>query len=146
MNIELYKTESPRNKINKVLNTSTIIQAKLLNDINLLNPTMILQDINNDFLTNYNYCYIPYFNRYYFIESMNKNINGLITVRLSVDVLMSFANDIKNSYATIIESETPNEKSINHTHSDNVRKLVYNYTDKFDHTGKLYLTASYAIN
>lgn len=146
MNIELYKTESSRNKINKVLNTSTIIQAKLLNDINLLNPTMILQDINNDFLTNYNYCYIPYFNRYYFIESMNKNINGLITIRLSVDVLMSFANDIKNSYATIIESENPNEKSINHTHSDNVRKLIYNYTDKFDHIGKLYLTASYAIN
>lgn len=146
MNIELYKTESPRNKINKVLNTATIITAKLLNETNLQNPIMVLQDNSNDFLTDFNYCYIPYFERYYFIESMNKNINGLITVRLSVDVLMSFANDIKESYATIIESENPNEKSINHSHSDNVRKLVYNYTDRFDHTGKLYLTASYAIN
>lgn len=146
MNIELYKTESPRNKINKVLNTATIITVKLLNETNLQNPIMVLQDNSNDFLTDFNYCYIPYFERYYFIESMNKNINGLITVRLSVDVLMSFANDIKESYATIIESENPNEKSINHSHSDNVRKLVYNYTDRFDHTGKLYLTASYAIN
>lgn len=146
MNIELYKTESPKNKINKVLNTAAIITAKLLNETNLQNPIMVLQDNSNNFLTDFNYCYIPYFERYYFIESMNKNINGLITVRLSVDVLMSFANDIKESYATIIESENPNEKSINHSHSDNVRKLVYNYTDKFDHTGKLYLTASYAIN
>ena len=146
MNVELYKTNSPKNKINKVLNTATIIQAKLLNDVNLQSPILLLQDNNNSFLTNYNYCYIPYFQRYYFIESMNKNINGLITVKLSVDVLMSFANDIINSYANIVESENPNEKSINHTHSDNVQKLVYNYLDKFDHTGKLYLTASYAIN
>ena len=59
---------------------------------------------------------------------------------------MSFIDDIKESYATIIESENPSEKSINHSRSDNVRKLIYNYIDKFDHTGKLYLTASYAIN
>lgn len=146
MNVELYKTNSPKNKINKVLNTSTVIQAKLLNDINLQSPILLLQDNNNSFLTNYNYCYIPFFQRYYFIESMNKNINGLITVKLSVDVLMSFANDIINSYANIVESESPNENSINHSHSDNVQKIVYNYLDKFDHTGKLYLTASYAIN
>lgn len=146
MNIELYKTNSPKNKINKLLNTATIIHAKLLNDINLQSPILLLQDNNNSFLTNYNYCYIPYFQRYYFIESMNKNINGLITIKLSVDVLMSFASDIMNSYANIVESETPNEKSINHSHSDNVQKLVYNYLDKFDHTGKLYLTSSYSIN
>lgn len=146
MNVELYKTNSPKNKINKLLNTSTIIQAKLLNDINLQSPILLLQDNNNSFLTNYNYCYIPFFQRYYFIESMNKNINGLITVKLSVDVLMSFANDIINSYANIVESESPNENSINHSHSDNIQKIVYNYLDKFDHTGKLYLTASYAIN
>lgn len=146
MNVELYKTNSPKNKINKVLNIPTVIQAKLLNDVNLQSPILLLQDNNNSFLTNYNYCYIPYFQRYYFIESMNKNINGLITVKLSVDVLMSFANDIINSYATIVESESPNENSINHSHSDNVQKLVYNYLDKFDHIGKLYLTASYAIN
>lgn len=146
MNVELYKTNSPKNKINKLLNTATIIQAKLLNDVNLQSPILLLQDNNNSFLTNYNYCYIPYFQRYYFIESMNKNINGLITIKLSVDVLMSFASDIMNSYANIIESETPNEKSINHSHSDNVQKLVYDYLDKFDHTGKLYLTSSYSIN
>lgn len=146
MNVELYKTNSPKNKINKLLNSATIIQAKLLNDVNLQSPILLLQDNNNSFLTNYNYCYIPYFQRYYFIESMNKNINGLITIKLSVDVLMSFASDIMNSYANIVESETPNEKSINHSHSDNVQKLVYNYLDKFDHTGKLYLTSSYSIN
>lgn len=146
MNVELYKTNSPKNKINKVLNTATVIKAKLLNDVNLQSPILLLQDNNNSFLTNYNYCYIPYFQRYYFIDSTNKNINGLITVKLSVDVLMSFANDIINSYANITESENPDSKSINHTHSDNVQKLVYNYLDKFDHTGKLYLTASYAIN
>lgn len=146
MNVELYKTNSPKNKINKLLNSATIIQAKLLNDVNLQSPILLLQDNNNSFLTNYNYCYIPYFQRYYFIESMNKNINGLITIKLSVDVLMSFASDIINSYANIVESETPNEKSINHSHSDNVQKLVYNYLDKFDHTGKLYLTSSYSIN
>lgn len=146
MNVELYKTNSPKNKINKVLNTPTVIQAKLLNDINLQSPILLLQDNNNSFLTNYNYCYIPYFQRYYFIESMNKNLNGLITVKLAIDVLMSFANDIINSYANIVESESPNENSINHSHSDNVQKIVYNYLDKFDHTGKLYLTASYAIN
>lgn len=146
MNVELYKTNSPKNKINKLLNTATIIQAKLLNDVNLQSPILLLQDNNNSFLTNYNYCYIPYFQRYYFIESMNKNINGLITIKLSVDVLMSFASDIMNSYANIVESETPNEKSINHSHSDNVQKLVYDYLDKFDHTGKLYLTSSYSIN
>lgn len=146
MNVELYKTNSPKNKINKVLNTPTVIQAKLLNDINLQSPILLLQDNNNSFLTNYNYCYIPYFQRYYFIESMNKNLNGLITVKLAIDVLMSFANDIINSYANIVESESPNENSINHSHSDNVQKIVYNYLDKFNHTGKLYLTASYAIN
>lgn len=146
MNVELYKTESPRNKLQKILSQANIINCKLLNDTNILQPILILSDVNNDFLSDYNYCYIPYFERYYFIESFNKNINGLITVKLSVDVLMSFIDDIKESYATIRESENPSEKSINHSHSDNVRKLIYNYTDRFDHTGKLYLTASYAIN
>lgn len=146
MNVELYKTESPKNKLQKILSQATIINCKLLNDTNILQPILILSDVNNDFLSDYNYCYIPYFERYYFIESFNKNINGLITVKLSVDVLMSFIDDIKESYATIRESENPSEKSINHSHSDNVRKLIYNYTDRFDHTGKLYLTASYAIN
>ncbi len=148
MNIELYKTISPRNKINKVLPQPFILNdVKLLTETNILQPILQLSDSENGFIANYNYIYIPYFSRYYFIESINKNINGLVTIKCLVDVLMSFATDIGNSNANIVESENPNSLSMKHSQSDNVQKLTYNYNDNvFDHSGKLYLTASYGIN
>lgn len=98
MIIDLYTTNSPKNKINKDLSNKTSIDCKLTENCDIINPKVII----NGFVE-HNYCYIPQFKRYYYITNINIGVGGFYTIELKVDVLMSFKNDILNS-SSYIES------------------------------------------
>lgn len=106
MVIKFYKTTSEKNDLNKMLENENIITGTLKDNCDILNPTITFKYDNNLLL--YNYAYIEAFNRYYFIDSFNI-IGKTVEITFHVDVLYTYKNDIKNSYATITRSNRGNK-------------------------------------
>lgn len=103
MNINFYTTDSERERVRKILNNEISISGTLRNETDIINPTIILSDVD---VINKNYCFIPEFNRYYFIQDITLLNNNLYQVTCQVDVLMSYANDIYNLITVVDKQES----------------------------------------
>lgn len=92
-NIVLYKNSSEPNRIDKsnFLSGAKSISGVLKNESAVVNPTVV---INFDNPSDYNYCFINKFNRYYYIRDVISIRNNIWEVYLASDPLMSFANEI----------------------------------------------------
>lgn len=144
MEVHFYSYDGIKNKITKSLNTAFITSGEFVNELNLLSP-MIKTTI--DVITeNYNYIYIPILKRYYYIDDITIERTNFYILKCSIDVLMSFADDIKNSRARIINSENPNPNLINCSLSDNLEITEFNFTDNFNHSGDLILITTIGGN
>ena len=86
-----------------------------------------------DDLINFNYMYIDKFKRYYFIEDVEVFPNKIYKLTLKCDVLMSFKDDILNSYGNIT-SQTNYNDYYNFNYSSEVRKEtnIYNSDVELD--------------
>ena len=90
MELILYKTTNDRNVINKELTDPKSLDIKLKRDELVESPNISCNRFEG--IEEYNYAYIPNFERYYFIvdvEVLNKRINRL---RLHTDVLETYKN------------------------------------------------------
>ena len=98
--IQFMQMISEKNVIGKTWNTEAdpetgalaplVIEGSLIYEQSISSPKFTVQgDIRG-----YNYCYIPAFNRFYYIK--DKQINGadIMTIPLEVDVLQSFKDEI----------------------------------------------------
>ena len=103
MNITFYKTKSETNKINKTLTNSIPLTGSIKDNINIVSPTITVQ-YNAD-LVLCNYCYIPVFNRYYFVDSIELD-GDILAISLTCDVLMSFKSDILTSKVRVVRSSS----------------------------------------
>ena len=103
MVITFYKTESERNKLNKVLTNPIEFNGTLRSDTSIVDPIINLGYSGNT-IVGYNYCYIPDFGRYYFVNDIRSLVNNLWAVQLHVDVLMSFRSSILESTVILVES------------------------------------------
>lgn len=72
----------------------TTKNIKLKQPTSLSNPVISLKDNNN---LKYNYCYIPDFDRYYWIIDAVVENKDIVSYSLSVDVLASYRSEIMNS-------------------------------------------------
>lgn len=102
MEIKLYHNTSANNKIDKSLHSETTYNGSLRDDSKVINPEIMIESSN---LTGFNYAYIPSFHRYYYIDEITSYRSNLWIVRLKVDVLMSFASDIKGLTCVIEATE-----------------------------------------
>lgn len=95
MNIDFYQMTNDKRVITKTLGTAyTLTNCQLIEPSNVIKPSFTI-DINQA-LYKYNYVYIAYFGRYYYIDEITVIDGVSMRVDCSVDVLMSFANEIKN--------------------------------------------------
>lgn len=124
MNITLYVNNSEKNKIGKNLTNDFSLSGTLRDATNIINP-VILIELNE--IGNYNYCYIPDFNRYYFITDITVIRTGLFAISLMVDVLESFQTSIKN--LSVILLNTQNVGANNYLPSQVFRNNVKAKTD-----------------
>lgn len=133
MKLILYNNHSENNNINKSIVKIVELEGYLREQTSLVNPQIMIEfhpeqfddyvkddnqvyvvynDIKitwDSFINNYvlsaNYVHIPDFNRYYFINDITSVRQNLWRLSLHVDVLMSYAKEIKNTNAFISRNE-----------------------------------------
>lgn len=93
MDIRLYYTNSPNNKIGKHLDGEVTFSGSLRDASQILNPEIMIETPS---INGFNYAYIPLFNRYYFIEEIESYRTGLWLVKMKVDALESHKLSILN--------------------------------------------------
>ena len=94
MQATFYKTLDNKNVINKTLTDPLNVELKLRDNQDVIAPVLKMS-VN---VTPYNYCYIPFFNRFYFVEKIEKQ-GKLFIVGLYCDVLESYKSGILSSKA-----------------------------------------------
>lgn len=102
MEINLFKTLSPRKKLVKELTDGITLTGTLRSQSSVMSPSLQIQDIA---VIGYNYCYIPDFGRYYYINDINALRANLFELSLGIDVLMTYASEIRRNYAIVDKVE-----------------------------------------
>lgn len=101
MNVQIQQTTSEKNRIGKSISTLYTASGALREGTSIINPVIRISGANIPSLKNANYMYIPDFNRYYFITDIKSIRNGLIEISGHVDVLQTYAKQIRNNTAII---------------------------------------------
>ena len=104
MQIKFGYTFDDRRKLTKNVNWSESFGCKPYSDYNISSPNLLILN-GNGAIANNNYAYIADYQRYYFVDSVTVGRNGMYIVQLSIDVLMTYADGIKNINATISRQE-----------------------------------------
>lgn len=103
MRIELYTNNSEVEKVVKDLTTLQTLDGTLREATSILNPTIKIEGLTD--IDKINYMYIPEFGRYYFVNDIRSIRNNLYEVSAHVDVLMTYADEIKQQRAVIRRQE-----------------------------------------
>lgn len=148
MKITLYKNVAESNKLNKSSSLTQIVEldGALRNASSIIQPAILIQILpdtdyvldNNttdvldneldevvyfkkDKLLECNYCYIPDFKRYYFIDNITSVNSQLWLLDMSVDVLMTYKDKILDLNAFV----TRNEFTFNNKIKDDLASFYY---------------------
>lgn len=103
MEITFYVNNEEPEKVNKNLGTGQTFEGTLKDRVIIERPSILIEtdiDIND-----YNYFYIPEFNRYYFRTDIEIVRNNLFRISGRTDVLMSFKEQMKNFQVILDHSE-----------------------------------------
>lgn len=90
MKITLYKYSGDDRVINKTLTEEKELEGTLRDQADILSPVIGLQTDPRD----YNYVYIPEFNRYYFVHTITQYRKNIWILNLKCDVLKSYEQEI----------------------------------------------------
>lgn len=137
MELVLYKTTSQHNVIGKVLTSAKTYNINLKKTEPIESPH-IRVTVQGE-LSGYNYAYLPYFKRYYFIDNVERGNYVLVDLYLSVDVLESYKNDILHSQAIITKSSKKTLFSQGATTSADNEVLQYDSDTELPETSTIVL-------
>lgn len=109
LEMELYQLKCEKNKVVKSVSGSPSdltfidrVYGTPRDDVSLSNPSIIFE---YNRLIEFNYVRIRYWNRWYFLNSVDIIRKNIYRINLHVDVLNSYATDIKNQTAFITRNE-----------------------------------------
>lgn len=147
MQIKFYNNSSEKNKIGKSLSSGLTLNGNLRDECSITSPT-ILVEANS--LVNYNYCFIPEFNRYYFISDIVSVRNGLWRVSLKCDVLESFKSRILASSCIVDKQKSSGVANSllddgSYVVQSNTFNEVVSFSSGFNDTGEFILITAGAI-
>lgn len=113
MNCTFYKNLSDNNKIRKNISyLKSVNNCYLKDNCSMHNPILILSKESVPSLKNANYAYLDTFERYYYINDIVLTTAEIAEVHMTVDPLMSFANDILSIKCVIDRQENLFNKKI----------------------------------
>ena len=91
MEIQLSYNVSDERQIYKKLQNAVTLTGTLREESSITHPVILVESSTP---IRFNFCYIPEWNRYYYVREVTSYRNNLYIVSLEIDVLMSFKNDI----------------------------------------------------
>lgn len=106
MTIDIYHIADDPRKLTKTLGSGNLIgsyEVRMKEGGNVLRPSFT---VSGGDLSHANYCYIPRYERYYFIDPPIVQPSGVWEMQCHVDVLMSHAAELKALTVTLDRSET----------------------------------------
>lgn len=106
MIVTLHSISDDRKKVNKTLNPVTTVDALIKTPCSIMRP--VLQISKDSLGTQWyqaNYAYIAGFGRYYFIDNITAENDGLITMELTVDVLYTYAKQIMATQFQVVRAQ-----------------------------------------
>lgn len=107
MNIVLYENYSEKEAIVKDIQSAYTLTGSLRGESSVINPSFLIEHSNP---SNYNYCYIADFGRYYFISNITSVRTGIWKIDCSVDVLMSFQDEILALDVTVSDASIGDQR------------------------------------
>lgn len=133
MDIVLMNNASPTNQVSKQLTTLATVSGYLRDTSSVIEPIFMIEgDVST--WSNLNYCYISAFSRYYYVNNIVSIRSGVFEVHCRVDVLMSFATQIKNHSALVRRQQQKYNLLINdgsiRTYA-NAHSLTYGFPNGF---------------
>lgn len=135
--IKTFNFDGKPNEVNKTLQENEEYTGVLNSTVNILEP--VIRFRSNNAVT-FNYVYIESLNRYYFVSEIRQD-GDICTVRLRVDVLLTYKDIILNSTATLTKSENGNKYLSNRSNvvdvRPNVRKLDFPNKELLNETGSI---------
>lgn len=137
MEVIFYYNMSDDRKIIKNIVGGKTFNGIARDEVDVMNPIIIFEESE---ILRYNYAYIPEFQRYYDVVSRNAYREGLWEVNFSVDVLMSFKNDILNLNVVV---DKQSGKNVGNEYIDDsslvtenvMFQTVYDFPSGFNNTG-----------
>lgn len=114
MNVTFYKF-AKRNNSTKIVNvTGTSLTCELKGQTSIVSPSLIINSVPAAWNPMWNYCYIPAFDRYYFINNWTW-LNGVWECSTICDVLASFKMSIGNMSEYVMRSSAESDGLIEDT-------------------------------
>lgn len=126
MIIELFKTQTDSNHLTKVLENPAPLTGTMRGVVDLINPIVTVELAQDNPARYSNYAYISEFDRYYYISKVVTVRNNLYELHLTVDVLMSYAEQILQLNCIISKST---DNGSRYLPNDAFKTLVKNKTD-----------------
>lgn len=120
MKIELYKSISSYNVINKDLTLLTTLTIHLKQNANLLHTQIIIHN-NNEDLKELNYAKM--LDRYYFVQVQTLNNNKFLLLTLDEDVLETYKKEILASSQDVIEKSSAGNVKQNNISWETISKI-----------------------
>lgn len=134
-----YKYNGKYNALPKTLGEGTTLPGLLRDTCDRATPTLTVRSASPMF--DFNYCYIPTFGRYYFIDRIDVQSNDTYRLTLSVDVLQTYHKQILSSDCTVNYSVSPNPYINNRANMYDVRpqlkKIDFENKNVFDKEGTI---------
>ena len=105
LSIELYRMTCEKNFVDKTnyINKVLDLNGTLREACTLMNPVITIEYFGD--VPSFNYVFIPQFNRYYFVTALTNIRDGLWSMSLHVDVLMTYKSTIKQQNGFIARNE-----------------------------------------
>lgn len=124
MEIKLYRNFNKRiNSTKRPTSTPVSKNVNLKEETSMVSPTFVLSGDDIDF----NYAYVPKWDRYYFINDIVRNLNGVYEPNCNSDVLATFKNQI-GAYNCFVE-RCSNSAGVNNDIYDGAVSSTENVVD-----------------
>lgn len=140
MEIKFFNTSSENNRVGKVLENETSLTGNFKKEVDLQKPVIT---VSTDLL-NFNYCFIPLLNRYYFIDKIEITRTNLFTAYLHIDVLETYKEEIKK-LNVIVSNSSGNPYYSGYINGVDVRTEYETqfFENNFEEDGQIILVALY---
>lgn len=137
MKLELYKSSSSFNTINKELSLLATLTIHLKQGANLLHTQIIIH--NNEQLKELNYAKM--LDRSYFVQVQTLNNNKFLLLTLDEDVLETYKNDILASSQDIVEKSSAGNVKQNNILPETISK-TFNSDVKLENGSSIIMVTS----